>query len=179
EAAALAAETLGEAQKALRAEGLDDIIICPEVMGKINQLGSLSEILRFCNIYPDMLPCVDFGHLNCRLQGEMNYAAALDEIFGALGGERAGNIHIHFSKIEYTKGGEARHLTFADEIFGPDPAPLIGEIIRRGMTPTVICESSGTQTADALWMKRSYELHVGAASCRPRAGKPRPYKFEN
>ncbi len=156
EAAELAAHTLERAVKAVRAEGLDTII-CPEVMGKINQLGDLGEVLGFCAIEPEgMLPCVDFGHLNSRMHGEMSYTAALDEIFASLGEERAKLMHIHFSKIEYSKGGEVRHLTFADEAFGPDPAPLMAEIVRRGMTPTVICESDGTQTDDALAMKELY-----------------------
>ena len=156
EAAELAGHTLRRAVEAVRAEGLDTII-CPEVMGKINQLGDLGEVLNFCAIEPEgMLPCVDFGHLNSRMHGQMSYTAALDEIFAALGEERARLMHIHFSKIEYSKGGEVRHLTFADEAFGPDPAPLMAELVRRGMTPTVICESDGTQTDDALAMQAEY-----------------------
>ena len=34
-------------------------------------------------------------------------------------GDRLSQMHIHFSKIEYTNSGERRHLTFADEIYGP------------------------------------------------------------
>lgn len=155
DAYALAETTLRRALEAVRAEGLDTII-CPEVMGKINQLGDLSEVLRFCSIDESLIPCVDFGHLNSRLHGEMDYKKALDEIFSALGEDRARLLHIHFSKIEYSKGGEVRHLTFADTQFGPDFEPLIDEIVSRNMTPTVICESAGTQTDDALSMKRLY-----------------------
>jgi len=160
DAAALASVTLRRAVEAVRAEGLDTII-CPEVMGKINQLGDLGEVLGFCAIEPQgMLPCVDFGHLNSRMHGEMSYSDTLDEIFAALGEERARLMHIHFSKIEYSKGGEVRHLTFGDEQYGPDPAPLMEELARRGMTPTVICESDGTQTDDALEMQELYRSHL-------------------
>lgn len=160
DAAELASHTLRRAVAAVRAEGLDTII-CPEVMGKINQLGDLPEVLGFCGIEPEgMLPCVDFGHLNSRMHGEMSYTAALDEIFAAIGEERAKLMHIHFSKIEYSKGGEVRHLTFDDTQYGPDPAPLIEELARRGMTPTVICESDGTQTDDALQMQNMYRSLV-------------------
>ncbi|MBQ1413037.1 MAG: TIM barrel protein, partial [Clostridia bacterium] len=150
EATALAKVTLAAAQQYLDENGLEHIHICPEVMGKINQLGDLSEVLDFCTLDERMLPCVDFGHLNSRLQGSMSYAAALDEIENKLGVDRLKTMHIHFSKIEYTSGGEKRHLTFADEVYGPAFEPLIEEIVRRGMTPTVICESSGTQTDDAM-----------------------------
>ncbi|MBE6759386.1 MAG: endonuclease IV [Ruminococcaceae bacterium] len=159
EAAELASHTLERAVKAVRAEGLNTII-CPEVMGKINQLGDLGEVLGFCAIEPEgMLPCVDFGHLNSRMHGEMSYPDTLDEIFASLGEERAKLMHIHFSKIEYSKGGEVRHLTFGDERYGPDPAPLMEELARRGMTPTVICESDGTQTDDALEMQELYRSY--------------------
>ena len=66
-------------------------------------------------------------------------------------------MHIHFSKIEYTAGGEKRHLTFADDIYGPQFEPLIGQFISRDMSPTVICESAGTQTDDSVTMMKYYE----------------------
>ena len=157
EATALAKETLAAAQQYLDDNGLGHIHICPEVMGKINQLGDLGEVLEFCTLDERMIPCVDFGHLNSRMQGTMDYVRSLDEIETKLGLERLRNMHIHFSKIEYTSGGEKRHLTFADEIYGPPFEPLIDEIIRRGMHPTVICESAGTQTDDALTMMEYYK----------------------
>ena len=160
EATALATDTLLRAQKALDEEHLGHIHICPEVMGKINQLGTLDEVLTFCRAEERFLPCVDFGHLNSRTFGETNsetaFAAVLDRIGDVLGEERQRAFHIHFSKIEYTIGGEKKHLTFEDTQFGPDPAPLMALLAQRGLCPTVICESAGTQTADAAEMKRLY-----------------------
>ena len=46
EALSLAKETLSRAADALKNEHLDHIAICPETMGKINQLGTLDEIGR-------------------------------------------------------------------------------------------------------------------------------------
>ena len=110
EATALAKETLAAAQRHLDEQGLGHIHICPEVMGKINQLGNLTEVLDFCTLDERILPCVDFGHLNSRLQGQMDYGKALDEIENTLGIDRLRHMHIHFSKIEYTAGGEKKHL---------------------------------------------------------------------
>ncbi len=157
DATAMAKETLAQAQAYLDDNGLGHIHICPEVMGKINQLGDLSEVLDFCTLDERIIPCVDFGHLNSRLQGHMSYAAALDEIENTLGIDRLRHMHIHFSKIEYTTGGEKRHLTFADDIYGPDFEPLMEEFVKRDMSPTVICESAGTQTDDAATMKAYYD----------------------
>ena len=75
----------------------------------------------------------------------------------ALGHERATKFHTHFSKIEYTTGGEKRHLTFEDTVYGPDFAPLAEVLAKRGAEPIIICESAGTQSKDALEMKEMYE----------------------
>ncbi|MGI6265150.1 MAG: TIM barrel protein [Acutalibacteraceae bacterium] len=161
EATALAAQTLALAQRALDEEGLAAVRICPETMGKINQLGDLDEVLTLCGVDERFLPCVDFGHLNCRTGGGMNsaeaFAGAVDRIRNTLGEERARAFHIHFSKIEYSAGGEKKHLTFADDIFGPEPMPLMALIARRDLEPTVICESSGTQAEDALTMQQMWQ----------------------
>ena len=161
EATLLACDTLLRAQAALDDEGLSAVRICPETMGKINQLGDLEEVLTFCVLDERFLPCVDFGHLNSRTGGGVNsreaFAAVLDAIANRIGEERARGFHIHFSKIEYTKAGEKRHLTFEDTLYGPEPEPLMTLLAERGYAPTVICESSGTQDADALTMKKLYE----------------------
>lgn len=161
EATEIACDTLRRAQAALDAEGFSQVRICPETMGKINQLGDLDEVLLFCGVDERFLPCIDFGHLNSRTHGGMNsdeaFAALLDRLQDALGQERARQFHAHFSKIEYTEGGEKRHLTFADTIYGPQPEPLMRLIAERGLTPTVICESDGTQTRDAATMHTLYE----------------------
>jgi deoxyribonuclease-4 len=69
-------------------------------------------------------------------------------------------MHIHFSKIEYTAGGEKRHLTFEDTVFGPDPRFLIEALVARDATPVVICESSGTQARDAAALNDLWkEIH--------------------
>lgn len=166
-AAEAACETLLKAQRALDEEGLEDVIICPEVMGKINQLGTVDEVIEMCRVDERMLPCVDFGHLNSRTHGAIrskeDYIAVIAQIERELGQERARKMHIHFSKIEYSKGGEVRHLTFADTQFGPDYMPLVDSLSERKMYGTVICESAGTQTADSLEMKKEYDKLEGAA----------------
>lgn len=161
EACYLAKQTLKNAQKALDENGLSDFIICPETMGKINQLGTLEEVIELCGVDERFLPTVDFGHLNARTLGGIktreDYAKMLDLIENELGFERLSKMHIHFSKIEYTNGGEKRHLTFADKQFGPQFEPLIEEIHKRRLEPSIICESDGTQAEDAAEMKRYYE----------------------
>ena len=58
------------------------------------------------------------------LEGTAACASMLDRIREVLGEVRAGVFHSHFSKIQFTpNGGEKMHLTFAQDDFGPDPAP--------------------------------------------------------
>jgi len=164
DALSLALDTLKKAREALDSNGLEHIAICPETMGKINQLGTLEEVLELCAFDPRMIPCVDFGHLNARshggIKGRNDYAAIFDKIKHTLGDKILQNLHIHFSKIEYTKGGtpdkptggEKKHLTFADNTFGPDYEPLLDEIIARRLEPFIVCESDGTQAEDCAKM---------------------------
>ncbi len=163
EARALACKTLLKAQNTLDDNGLSDIHICPEVMGKINQLGDLDDVIAFCRLDERFIPCVDFGHLNSRTGGSLrayeDYINVLNILSNELGAERIKNMHIHFSKIEYSKGGEVRHLTFEDDIYGPMPEVFIESMVKYGMTPTVICESAGTQTADSMAMLEMYKKH--------------------
>jgi len=146
--------------------GLDGITICLETMGKINQMGTLGETLEVCAIDDRLLPTIDFGHLNARTNGQMmteaDFAAALDMMENIIGSDRTKVFHSHFSKIEYTqKGGEVKHLTFEDATFGPDFEPLANQLVKRGLTPVIICESAGTQAEDALYMKQAYEKLAG------------------
>ncbi|MDR3206986.1 MAG: TIM barrel protein [Oscillospiraceae bacterium] len=152
-----ALNTLREALSHMDAAGLGHITLCPETMGKMNQLGTLEEVLRLCREEARLLPCVDFGHLYARSHGAFNtpeaFAAALDAMESALGSARARMFHIHFSKIAFSKGGEVKHLTLADTEFGPDFRPLAALMRDRGYTPVCICESAGTQAEDAAALR--------------------------
>ena len=160
QALALASETLRYCLERLDEQGYGDMTLCPETMGKMGQLGSLDEVMQLCLIDERLIPCIDFGHLNARTQGSLrtraDYENILNTIENRLGTGRLQHFHAHFSKIEYTAGGEKRHLTFSDQTFGPDPQPLLELIADRKLTPTIICESDGTQAEDALEMKRMY-----------------------
>ena len=159
EALLLASDTL---YKNLEVNGDTDIRMGIETMGKINQLGTLDEVIEICKISPKYHPVVDFGHLNARNVGGAfpsvdSYREVFDKIANVLGDEYAYNLHCHFSKIEYTNAGEKRHLTFADTVYGPDFEPLAEAIIKEGVCPRIISESDGTQAEDALAMKKMWE----------------------
>ncbi len=156
----LAIDTMKIALRELDDNGLGNIHICPETMGKINQLGTLDEVLSLCELDERLLPCIDFGHLNARTLGGLKTFEDFENIFNQienrLGEARLKEFHSHFSKIEYTTGGEKKHLTFSDEVFGPDFEPIMELCVKKNCSPTFICESDGTQAEDAKEMKDYY-----------------------
>lgn len=141
-------------------EGLEDVMFCPETMGKLAQIGTVSEITDFCKTDKVFTPCVDFGHVNAREQGSLktadDYEKLLSFMISELGFERVKHFHVHFSKIEYSSRGEIRHLTFEDTKFGPEFAPLSVVLKKLDLKPYIVCESAGTQDADALIMRNIY-----------------------
>ena len=165
EALAKALDTMARMQAALDEAGFEDITLCPETMGKVGQLGTLDEVLALCKVDKRITPCIDFGHLNARdggwIRGKEQYASILDRMAEELGDERAVNFHAHFSRIEYTTGGEKRHLTFADTVFGPPFEPLMEVLWQRRLAPVIVCESAGTQAEDAAVMKGYYKALAG------------------
>ena len=155
-----ALDTLRRAVEALDEAGFADMTLCPETMGKIGQLGTLDEVLALCAVDRRITPCIDFGHLNARTLGGIrskeDYAAILDRMAEKLGDQRAERFHVHFSRIEYSAGGEKRHWTFAETQFGPEPQPLMELLAQRKLQPVIICESAGTQAEDAGAMQQMY-----------------------
>ena len=123
EAVNLTEERLYILRDLLYENGFGDMIICPETMGKLAQVGTLEEVVRFCKIDPIYTPCVDFGHINAREQGSLktvsDYQSRLQYMIDELGFDRVKHFHVHFSKIMYSAKGEVKHLTYEDDTYGP------------------------------------------------------------
>ena len=73
-----------------------------------------------------------------------------------LGYDRVKHFHVHFSKIMYGGKGEIKHLTFADDIYGPEFEPLAIALKDLKLEPYIVSESDGTQAEDAATMKEIY-----------------------
>jgi deoxyribonuclease-4 len=142
-------------------EGLGDILLAPETMGKKSLLGTLEEVLELCGAGPNIIPTIDFGHLHAVSLGGFGvpeaFAGVFEKIEKTLGKEALKRLHIHFSPVEYTGAGERRHRTTRDEGFGPDFSLLAEQLVNKEAAFTVICESDGLQAEDALVFKSIYE----------------------
>jgi deoxyribonuclease-4 len=144
---------------------LKGVYLAPESMGKQNQLGNLAEVIEFSKLGDNVMPTLDFGHLHAVTGGKYTtaeeFAMAFDQVAAELGDKITANLHIHFSRVEFTKAGEKRHRTF-DDPYGPPYQPFLEVIAARGYTPRIICESAGTQGYDAQTMQKYYRqlLHI-------------------
>lgn len=145
----------------VKEEGYDDMLLCPETMGKSQQLGTLEEIAKICNLDKVLIPTIDFGHINAftqgSIKGEEDYDRIINYLIETIGYEKTKIMHIHFSKIEYGPKGELKHLTFEDDKFGPEFDGLANIIVKYKLSPIIICESKGTQAEDAIKMKKIYQ----------------------
>ena len=135
--------------------------ICPETMGKYQQIGNEYEIIDLCTMDKCLVPTFDFGHLNCLKQGGLvtldDYRKIFDYAIEKLGHERVKNCHIHFSKIEFGHKGEIKHLNFDDSRFGPHFEQLAQVLKEYNLTPSIICESESHMAEDAMTMNRIYQ----------------------
>ncbi len=121
--------------------------LCPETTGKGTQFGDLEEIFSLmketgCGI------CVDFAHLKARYNGKINFSHVLDEIKKHAKGE----IHAHYSGIEYGAKGEKRHLLTDMKEF----KEIAKEIIKRKMDFVIVNESPDP-IGDCMKMKKVLE----------------------
>ena len=141
-----------------------DLIVCPETMGKQAQIGTVEEVIELCKLGDNVYPCVDFGHINALYGGALKSARDFEDVvkklLDGLGEKKAKNMQVHFSKIQYGAKGEIRHLTFADDVYGPEFEPFAEIIVKYGLTPHILSESAGTQAEDSaamrdIWLRAS------------------------
>lgn len=160
EAVALTEERLKILRDYIYLNDMQDLIFCPETMGKLAQIGTVEEITRFCKVDPVFTPCIDFGHINAREQGSLktveDYKSRLQYMIDELGYERMKHFHAHFSKIMYSAKGEVKHLTFDDTVYGPEFEPLAIALKELKLEPYIVSESAGMQAEEAEYMKKVY-----------------------
>lgn len=160
EAVALTEDRLKILRDYIYLNNMQDMMFCPETMGKLAQIGTVEEVVRFCKVDPIYTPCVDFGHINAREQGSLvtvdDYKSRLEYMIAELGFERMEHFHVHFSKIMYSVKGEVKHLTFADTVYGPEFDPLAVALKELKLKPYIVSESAGMQVEEAEMMKKIY-----------------------
>ncbi len=138
-------KTLKETVQTIQSQGIKDVRIGPETMGRVYQLGSLDEIIRLCEMVEQTQLVIDWSHLHARDQGRFrtvdDFREVVEKVEATLGADAAKNMHCHFTKIEFTRHGEKRHHTMEETSYGPDFELLAKIISEFRLKPVIISES--------------------------------------
>jgi deoxyribonuclease-4 len=150
-------KALKEVSQTMKDMGLK-VKLGPETMGRKFQVGSIDEIMTFCQEVEGTQLVVDWGHLHARDLGAFrkveDMRAVAEKVEATLGTEVLRGMHCHFSKIEFSSQGERKHHTLDEPRYGPEFDMLARVLIDFKMHPTMICESP-ILDIDALKMKET------------------------
>jgi deoxyribonuclease-4 len=147
---------------------LNGVHVFPEIAGKIGQLGSLEEILAMCEAVECAWPCLDLAHLHARNHGSLrtedDFARVIDAVETRLGEEALKHLHVHLYPVEWGPRGEVAHKetslfeTVGDQhgFYHPRYEPFLEVIVKRRLSPRIICEAKDSQDIGALAMKNFY-----------------------
>jgi len=144
---------------------LDSSLICIENLGKISQVGAVSDICKLCSLTDNFIPCIDFGHLHARTLGQFlnskeDFESVFQQLYALLPAWKVNCMHIHFSKLEYTDKGEKKHVPFSVRKAGPKPANFLRSLPERSdFNPVIVCESPNSYV-DGRRLQRNYEARL-------------------
>lgn len=134
-------------------EGIKDVILGIETMGKLGQWGTLDEIEEVMNNVEGTAPVLDVAHTHARYHGslktEQDCRDLLDR-FLPLAGDMP---HFHISCIKYGDKGEISHLPL--EAADPDMSLFAKAVEDCGKDCTFVCESP-LQERDAVVFKKMF-----------------------
>jgi len=120
-------------------EGIKDVILGVETMGKQGQFGTLKEISAVMDSLDGVRPVLDVAHVHARgvgcIRAKEDMGRLVDEFF-PLCGEMA---HFHISCIKYGERGEISHLPLSAK--EPDMQFLADVLEDSKQDCTFICES--------------------------------------
>ena len=150
----------------------ENIKIYPEIGGKVNQLGSLDEIIEIVKNVDYARPCIDLAHLHARELGSITSSEKIIEVLkkieNELGRDILDDVHFHVYPVDYTEMGEKVHKAFGEKFEGqlslfeqfdeymPKANDYVNAIKELGLKPITICEAHNTQDIGAKLMKDLY-----------------------
>lgn len=132
---------LSELAQELQADDIS-VTLRPETTGKPTAFGTLDQVLCLADEIDGVEPCIDFAHIHARNNGGWNtyerFRQILDRTREVLGVAAIGNLHLHFSGIDYTEAGEQNHLLLDDSDMHWEE--LLQALVDVGAAGTLICE---------------------------------------
>jgi deoxyribonuclease IV len=123
DAIASVVEQFAQLRERLEAKGRD-VAFGMEVMGRVNELGSLDDVLAICSaLRPWMRPVIDFAHMHATSDGGFTDVGPFRDALAAADSiiEEGAPFHIHFSDIDYANRNEKSHLPYGQGTLRADP----------------------------------------------------------
>jgi deoxyribonuclease-4 len=112
-----------------------------EVMGRVQELGSLDDVLAISSRLDWVRPVPDFAHMHATSDGAFTtvgrFAAALEAVDRALPSDTP--FHIHFSDVSYANRNEKSHVPYGEGTLRAEP--LAEALARFNRPATVISEA--------------------------------------
>jgi deoxyribonuclease IV len=121
-----------------------------EVMGRVNELGTIDDVLEIASRLDWVRPVLDFAHMHATSDGAFtdvdDFAGILARADAVL--EPGAPFHVHFSDIAYANRNETKHLPYGEGTLRAEP---LAEALTRFERPaTVISESPGEESHQAI-----------------------------
>ena len=153
-------EQAGELRERLEKKGRG-VPFGVEVMGRVNELGTIDDVLAIASRLDWVRPVLDFAHMHATSDGAFtdaeDFASMLERADAVL--EPGAAFHIHFSDIAYANRNETKHLSYGEGTLRAEP---LAEALSRFDRPaTVISESPDEESHQAI-----REILLAAASSR-------------
>jgi deoxyribonuclease-4 len=121
-----------------------------EIMGRVNDFGSLDDVLAIASRLAWVRPVIDFAHLHAVTDGAFTTVKAFHEVLSAANRvlPRGAPFHIHFSDNAYANRNETKHIPYGEGTLRAEP---LGKALARFSRPaTVISESPGEESHQAI-----------------------------
>lgn len=121
-----------------------------EVMGRVNDLGSIDDVVEISSRLDWVRPVVDFAHMHATTDGALTsvepFVEALAKADAVM--EPAAPFHIHFSDIQFANRNETKHLPYGEGTLRAEP--LRDALARFERPATVISESPTAESTDLI-----------------------------
>jgi deoxyribonuclease-4 len=115
-----------------------------EIMGRVNDFGSLDDVIAISSRLDWVRPVIDFAHLHATSDGAFTTVKAFHEVLAAANRvlPRGAPFHIHFSDIAYANRNETKHLPYGEGTLRAEP---LGKALARFQRPATVITESPTE----------------------------------
>jgi deoxyribonuclease-4 len=151
-------EQAGELRERLEKKGRG-VPFGVEVMGRVNELGTIDDVLAIASRLDWVRPILDFAHMHATSDGAFTDVEAFADVLARADAvlEPGAPFHVHFSDIAYANRNETKHLPYGEGTLRAEPLAEALSLFDR--PATVISESPGEESHQAI-----REILVGSAS---------------